>query len=235
MCQFANFPYSILAHQHNLSRKSGLSHQQIIQMYIPPRYKLTDIEEVRNFIQANSFGILINILDGKPWATHIPLELETNAAGEDVLVGHISKANPQWKTFAENSQVLTIFSAPHAYISSSWYDHENVPTWNYIAVHVYGSLRVMEGEELFQALKKLMDKYETTSAKPVQLERMTPEYVQKEMRGIVGFEIKVKEIHAAHKLSQNRDDKNYQNVITELEKRGEGYDVDIANAMKKIR
>ncbi len=204
-------------------------------MYIPSKYKITDIEEVRSFIQSNSFGILINILDEKPWATHIPLELETNSAGEAVLIGHVSKGNPQWKAFAENPQVMAIFAAPHAYISSSWYDHENVPTWNYIAVHVYGRLQVMEGEALFQALKKLVDRYEANSEKPVQLEKMSPEYVQREMRGIVGFEIKIEEIHAAKKLSQNRDNNNFQAVINELEKRGEGYDLDIAEAMKGLR
>lgn len=203
-------------------------------MYIPPKYKITDIEEIRSFIQYNSFGILVNVLDEKPWATHIPLALETNAAGEDVLVGHISKANPQWKAFEVNPQVMAIFAAPHAYISSSWYNHENVPTWNYIAVHVYGRLRVMEGEELFQALKKLTDKYEANSEKPVQLEKMTPEYLQREMRGIVGFEIRIEEMHAAQKLSQNRDAENFQNVINELEKRNEGYDINIANAMKQL-
>lgn len=204
-------------------------------MYIPPKYKITDIEEVRNFIQNNSFGILINMLEGKPWATHIPLELETNAASEDILIGHISKGNPQWKAFIENPQVMAIFSAPHAYISSSWYDHENVPTWNYIAVHVYGTLRVIEGDELFRALKKLTDKYEAGSEIPVQVEKMSPEYIQREMRGIVGFEIKIEEIHAAKKLSQNRDATNFQNVIQALEKRGAGYDLEIAKEMKKLK
>lgn len=203
-------------------------------MYVPPKYKITDINEVRHFIQVNSFGILVNMLEGKPWATHIPLELETNAEGEEVLIGHISKGNPQWKAFTENPQVMAIFAAPHAYISSSWYDHENVPTWNYIAVHVYGHLHVMEGEALFSALKKLVDKYEAASENPVRLENMSPEYVQREMRGIIGFEIKIEEVHAAKKLSQNRDATNFQRVINALENRNEGYDVEIAAAMKKL-
>lgn len=204
-------------------------------MYIPPKYKITDFEEIKNFIQVNSFGILVNVLNAKPWATHIPLELETNASGEDVLVGHLSKGNPQWKTFAENPQVMAIFSAPHAYISSSWYQHENVPTWNYIAIHIYGQLRIIEGEELYQSLIKLVNKYEAASQKPVQLERMSPEFVQREMRGIVGFEIKIEDIHAKQKLSQNRNEEDYQNIITELNKRGEGYDTAIAAAMKALR
>ncbi len=204
-------------------------------MYIPPKYKITDFEEIKNFIQVNSFGILVNILNGKPWATHIPLELETNASGEDMLIGHISKGNPQWKAFAENPQVMAIFSAPHAYISSSWYQHENVPTWNYIAIHIYGQLRIIEDEELYQSLIKLVNKYEAASQKPVQLEQMSPDFVQREMRGIVGFEIKIEEIHAKQKLSQNRDEEDYQNIITKLNERGEGYDTAIVAAMKALR
>lgn len=203
-------------------------------MYIPPKYKITDLEEVKDFIQVNSFGVLVNVLDEKPWATHIPLELETNAVGEDVLMGHISKANSQWKAFDENPQVMAIFSGPHAYISSSWYDHENVPTWNYVAVHIYGRLRVLEGEALFQALKRLVDKYEAVSERPVQLEKMTPEYVQREMRGIVGFEIKIEEIQGIQKLSQNQDTENFQHIIHELEKRDATHDSQIAAAMKNL-
>ena len=100
-------------------------------MHIPDLYKNEDKEAIRTFLKANAFGILINQTNGKLWATHIPLELEINKEGEEVLMGHISKENPQWTAFESNDQVLAVFTGPHAYISSSWYDHENVPTWNY--------------------------------------------------------------------------------------------------------
>jgi len=116
-------------------------------MYIPPYYENKDLSEIKKFLQENSFGILINVVDGKPWGTHIPMELETNAEGGDVLVGHIAKANPQWKHFDNNKEVLCIFNGPHAYVSSSWYKEEEVPTWNYIAVHVYGKLELLSDEE----------------------------------------------------------------------------------------
>jgi len=164
-------------------------------------------------------------------ATHIPLELSED---ETKLRGHIAKANPQWKNFQNNSEVMVIFPGPHAYVSSSWYDHENVPTWNYIAVHVYGKIQIIEGDELYSALKQLVDKYEKTSAYPVSIEKMSPEYVRQSIQGLVGFAIEITSIEAAYKLSQNRDRKNYVNVINELEKRGDHGSKSIAAEMKKI-
>ncbi|MCU0354015.1 MAG: FMN-binding negative transcriptional regulator, partial [Cytophagales bacterium] len=97
-------------------------------MYIPKYHRNDNIDEVKSFIEQNSFGILVSQADSKLWATHIPLELDRNENNKDVLYGHISRGNPQWRYFSDNSQVLAIFPGPHTYISSSWYDHENVPT-----------------------------------------------------------------------------------------------------------
>ncbi len=201
-------------------------------MYTPRDYKNDNIDEIKNFIQQNSFGVLVVEADGKITATHIPLELYKNEKGEDVLCGHISKANPQWKNFETTKEVLAIFSGPHTYISSSWYDHENVPTWNYIAAHVYGTIHIMNDEEVLKALKRLVNKYEKASEKPVDLDKMTPGYVEKEMKGVVGFEIKITKIEAAYKLSQNRDQKNHEAIIKELEKKGDPASIAIANEMK---
>ncbi|MBK7871398.1 MAG: FMN-binding negative transcriptional regulator [Saprospiraceae bacterium] len=204
-------------------------------MYTSNQNRNENIEEIRDFIKSNSFGILVNIFDGKPWATHIPILLETNDSGQDILVGHIARANPQWQNFTENPDVLAIFTAHHAYISSSWYNHENVPTWNYIAVHCYGKIRIIEGDALYQSLKKLMDKYEAYSENPMRLETMTEKLVQAQMRGILGFEILIEEMQANYKLSQNRKDEDYQNVIQELQKRGDENSIKIAHEMSKHR
>ncbi|MDX1941437.1 MAG: FMN-binding negative transcriptional regulator [Saprospiraceae bacterium] len=204
-------------------------------MYTSNYNRNENSEEIRAFVKANSFGILVNTLEDKPWATHIPMLLETNDAGEDILVGHIARANPQWHNFVKNSNVLAIFTAHHTYISSSWYNHENVPTWNYIAVHCYGKIRIIEGEELYQSLKNLMDKYEAYSEKPMRLEKMSEKLVQAQIRGIVGFEILVEEMQANYKLSQNRKDEDYRNVIQELEKRGDENSLKIAEEMSKRR
>ena len=202
-------------------------------MYIPNYYKNENIDEVRSFVAANSFGILVSQVKGKPWATHLPLELDKNAADQDVLLGHLSKGNPQWQSFTNNSDVLAIFSGVHSYVSPSWYNHENVPTWNYIAVHIYGKIKIIEGDALLQALKKIVDRYEAASQKPVSVETMSQKLLKKELRGIVGFEIQIETIEAAYKLSQNRDAVNHAQIIAELQKKGDPQSLGMANEMLK--
>jgi len=199
-------------------------------MYIPDLYKNEDQEAIRAFLRANAFGLLINQTNGKFWATHIPLELEINTEGEEVLMGHISKENPQWTAFESNDQVLAVFTGPHAYISSSWYDHENVPTWNYTAVHIYGKVKIIEGDAVIDLLTKLVDKYEKNSKCPVRVADLSQKTMM-QARGIVAFEIKIEEIQAVNKMSQNRDDKNYSNIISELEKTENPQSIAVAKEM----
>jgi transcriptional regulator len=201
-------------------------------MYVPAIYNNENKTEINAFLQENSFGILVNQTDGKLCATHIPLELETNKVGRQILQGHISKENPQWRGFTDNDQVLAIFPGPHSYISSSWYDHENVPTWNYIAVHVYGRIKIIEGDAVIEVLKKLVDKYEKKSKNPTRIEDLSATTML-QARGIVAFEIEIEEIQATKKMSQNRDDKNFQNIISELQKTNENQSIATANEMKK--
>lgn len=203
-------------------------------MFIPDIYKNENQEEIRAFLVKYGFGILVNQTNGKLCATHIPLELDTNKEGKEILLGHISKENPQWKGFADNDQVLAIFSGPNSYISSSWYNHENVPTWNYIAVHVYGKIKIIEGEAVIDSLKKLIDKYEQNSDNPIRIANLS-EQTMMQTRGIVAFEIEIQEIQATKKMSQNRDDIDHSNIILELEKTKSAQSIAVAKEMKKCR
>ncbi len=203
-------------------------------MFIPNSYKNENIEEVKSFLNENSFGILIGQVNGKISGTHIPMELDTDENGEDVLVGHIAKANPQSKNLKNNQEILAIFNGPHSYISSSWYQKEDVPTWNYVAVHVYGKVKIIEGKELLESLKKLVDKYEQTSENPVSVEKMSSRTL-KQINGIVGFSIKINEIQAAYKLSQNKEDTDYHTITSKLEKIGDSNSTGIAEEMKKTK
>ena len=202
-------------------------------MYIPELYKNENQEDIQNFIHQNGFGILINQNNGKLWATHIPLLLEEKD-GKQFLVGHVSKENPQAKSFKTNDEILAIFSGAHTYISSSWYDHENVPTWNYLAVHVYGKLQLHSPEESIEALKRLVNKYEAKSEKPIRVEDLSQKTML-QAHGIVSFEIEITAIEAKKKLSQNRDDKNYQTIISKLENSNDYQSIEVAKEMKKNR
>lgn len=186
-------------------------------MYIPRRYEEKDKEKIHAFIRGNSFAILISIHEGRPIGTHIPLKLETNAGGEDILVGHISKGNDQKHTLSDGVQVLAIFPGPHAYISPRWYTKMNVPTWNYLSVHVYGTIKIIEGEALKAALSRLVDTYEQHLPQPVHIDEIPEKSLHDDLRGIVGFEILVTEYQAAAKLSQNRDEQSYHQVIAHLD------------------
>jgi transcriptional regulator len=201
-------------------------------MYIPRRYEEKDQEKIHSFIRENSFGVLISVEEGLPAGTHIPLLLEKDADGRDVLMGHISRGNEQKYVLTDRAKVLVIFTGPHAYISPRWYTQMNVPTWNYIAVHVYGTVKIVEGDELHAALRRLMDHYEHPMPQPVKVEEIPERSYNENFRGIVGFKIYIDEIQAAYKLSQNRDEESYHHVIGELEK-GDDVAKGVAEEMKK--
>lgn len=201
-------------------------------MYIPDLYKNENQTEITQFLLEHSFGILVNRTNGKLWATHIPLELEQTKEGKSILFGHISKENPQWESFESDANVLAIFSGPHSYVSSSWYEKENVPTWNYIAVHVYGKVKIIEGDAVIASLKKLTNKYEAHSENPVRIEDLS-EKTMRQASGIVAFEIEIESIEAVKKMSQNRNEKDYHNVISELEKTEKVNSKEVAAVMKK--
>lgn len=198
-------------------------------MYTPKHFQNNNTGEIIEFVKANSFGTLVTA-GSKTLATHIPLELNTEG---NFLSGHISAANPQARELVDGTEVLCIFLAPHAYISSSWYNHQNVPTWNYIAVHIYGKIKLIEGSDAVQALKEMVDKYEATSENPVTIEGLSPDYLSRTLKGIVAFKVQVSSIKASYKLSQNRDTTNHNRIVDQLEKRGEHNDRAIAFEMKR--
>ncbi|MCX2720284.1 FMN-binding negative transcriptional regulator [Lentiprolixibacter aurantiacus] len=200
-------------------------------MYIPLQYRNENLEEVKDFLRDNAFAILVSQVDNRPWATHLPLELETTPKGKQVLTGHMARRNPQWKHFQPDTQVLAIFNGPHAYISSSWYQDEEVPTWNYVAVHIYGTLRILKEEEVMASLHRLVDKYEAQSKHPVSLSEMSDQTLR-QVNGVVGFQIDIEEVQAAFKLSQGRE-KDHERIIEELCKRNRGGDSGIIKHMDK--
>ncbi len=196
-------------------------------MYTPAYAKNENEEDLKDFIRKNGFGIVVSKVDGKLWATHIPLILVGNK-----LQGHVSRGNKQWRVLPQNEEVMVIFQGPHTYVSSSWYDHENVPSWNYVAVHVYGKAHIQSEEELIESLRQLTNKYEKDSVHPISVDTMSKKFLHTELRGTIGFEITIERMEASYKLSQNRDEKNHTQIISELEKRGDENSVSVANEMR---
>jgi len=166
-------------------------------------------------MRENPFAILISQTSEGPFATHLPLAIHQN--GEQVILrGHVARANPHWQHLKSQPQALVIFHGPHAYISTTNYEtHENVPTWNYGAVHAYGEARVFsEPEQLLPVLHELIGTFEARYAG--QWAELSEAYRQRMLSHIVGFEIAVTKIEAKFKLSQNRTKQEQENVIASL-------------------
>jgi transcriptional regulator len=195
-------------------------------VYIPEHFRVPDHADAIAFMRANPFAILISSApsstpaspnDDGPFATHLPVFV-VESAEHLVLRGHVAKANPHWRYLEQNPQCLTIFHGPHAYVSASNYTtRENVPTWNYGAVHVYGKARTFASpEELQGVLNQLIGTFEPAYAE--QWASFSESYRERMLSHIVGFEIAVSKIEAKFKLSQNRTKEEQANVIASLGK-----------------
>jgi len=204
-------------------------------MYLPPLYAVTDEALIHDFIRQNEFAVIVSVDEtGAPTATHLPLELRVNARGERRLAGHFAKANPHWRALTPEKTVLVIFSGPHAYISPRWYDHPNVPTWNYMTVHAYGYAQLIEDEaEVLAHLTRMVSRYEAQPGE-YKLEEQPPGVLQ-QMQGVVAFEIVVTRVEAKFKLSQNRHANDYANIITQLKQREDALSRQVAEAMQQIK
>ena len=184
-------------------------------MYIPEHFRVEDRAAALAFMRANPFAILVSSASQSPFATHVPVIIRE--CGERLIIrGHVAKANPHWKVLQDHSTCLIIFHGPHAYISPANYEtREAVPTWNYAAVHVYGSAKTFaDPEQLLGILRDLIPTFET--AYEQQWDSLSGTYQQRMLSHIVGFEVSVTRIEAKFKLSQNRTRKEQQQIIDSL-------------------
>ncbi len=186
-------------------------------MYLPASFAVSDPDKLAEVIGQYSFATLITTTEGVPFATHLPILHRLRAGTPGVLVGHVARANPQWQHFANPTESLAIFSGPHAYVSPSWYATElAVPTWNYIAVHVYGVPRVIEDEAWLEALlDEMVKRYESNRPQPWP-NQLPDDFRRNLLRSIVGFEMPISRIEGKFKLSQNRPEQDRANVVREL-------------------
>lgn len=201
-------------------------------MYIPKLYKSEDLNLMKDIIRENAFALLISSAE-KIRATHSMMILNEDDPENRYIETHISRANPQAKLLQDGSEVLCDFLGAHAYISSSWYDHINVSTWNYEAVQVYGKVKLMNHDELYHHLDKLTAKYEKPRQCPVMLDDMGKTFVEKEMKGAFGMKIFPTEIFITRKLSQNRKENDFRNIIDHLEQ-GDENAKQMAEKMKSL-
>lgn len=202
-------------------------------MYIPKIYKSEDENLMKEIIHENGFAMLISNKE-KLWATH-SMFLINESKDDFYLETHCSQANFQAKVLKDGDEVLCDFLGANAYISSSWYDHINVSTWNYEAVQVRGKIKLMTDDELYDHLRKLTLKYEQKQKCPVFAETVGEENIREEMKGAFGMNIFPTEIYIASKLSQNRKENDYQNIINELQQSPDDNSRKVAARMESLR
>jgi transcriptional regulator len=170
-------------------------------MYIPSAFAVDDRAALQAVMDAYSFATLVSVDAGRPFATHLPLLLDAGRGAHGVLIGHVARANPQWRQL-EQAEALAIFQGPHAYISPAWYGPgpASVPTWNYVAVHAYGVVRIIEDAGLVaEQLRALVERHEVGSDWS-----LDAAYAGKLQAGVVAFELEITRLEGKFKLSQNK-------------------------------
>jgi transcriptional regulator len=190
-------------------------------MYNLPYYKEQDKEEVFKFMQEHPFVFLTGAdAENKPVATQVPVFIDEKD-GKLFLTGHIMRNTDHHKAFEQNPNVLAVFTGPHTYVSGTWYDNPHqASTWNYMSVHAKGKIIFGDGDELIAILKRLSLHYEDNKSSSTTIfDNLSPAYLEPLMKAIVSFEIEVTGLQHVFKLSQNRDEKSYDNIVNELKKK----------------
>lgn len=198
-------------------------------MYIPEHFAMTETTVAYKVIQENSFATLFSVHKGKPFATHLPLLLNKE---KTYLYGHFARSNTQWKDI-QNQTVLAVFHGPHCYISPSWYEtNQAVPTWNYVTLHVYGEVELIEDEhELMSSLNDMVLEYEAPD-NSYRLQDVDVELLHGMTKGIQGFKIKINKMEGKAKLSQNHSLHRQELIIKQLEQIPFPNEQQIASLMK---
>jgi transcriptional regulator len=202
-------------------------------MYDLPYYKEKDPEIVKQFIREHPFAFLVGSNEEhKPIATQIPVFIDEKE-GKLFLTGHMMRNTDHHKAFSSNSNVLVVFTGPHTYVSASWYTNKHTgSTWNYMSVHAKGVLKFLDEEALRAVLKRTTTHFENNPHSGANFDDLPKEYVDRMAKAIVAFEIEVKEMDHVFKLSQDRDEKSYDNIMVQLKSKG-GDAKTIAELMEK--
>jgi transcriptional regulator len=198
-----------------------------VEMYTPAHFQEERTSILHELMRARPLAALVTCGPGGLMANHVPLLLDSAPAPYGKLRGHVSKADEQWRELVEGGEVLAIFSGAEGYISPSWYATKQqtgrvVPTWNYVAVHAYGAVRLFEEiGELRAFLEALTTEHEHKFNLPWEISDAPPAYVEGQLRAIVGFEITIARLEGKWKMSQNRTAADRAGVVAGLSERGE--------------
>jgi transcriptional regulator len=193
-------------------------------MYVPRHNEEKRVAVMHALMVAEPLATIITLGASGLFASHIPMVLEEGDSEFGVLKGHISRANPQWRDFTPTVDALAIFAGHQHYITPTWYpgtkEHgKEVPTWNYVVVHAYGPLKVIQDAEwLLKNVEKLTNIHEARSPVPWKVSDAPADFIQSQLRGIVGLELPIQRLEGKWKVSQNRTETERRGVIEGLAK-----------------
>ena len=209
-------------------------------LYQPPAFREERPEVLRGLIRSARLAMLVsNGPDGVPDVTHLPLLL-VEEDGAEALIGHVARGNPHWRRLADAGRAVAVFQGVEAYVSPNWYPskaehHKVVPTWNYEAVHAEGPVEIVEdAERLHDFVARLTAAREAAQPRPWSVADAPAAFVAGQLRGIVGFSLRVERLVGKRKLSQNRAPADRDGAITGLEASGDARDQDAASAMRTV-
>lgn len=191
-------------------------------MYTPPAFAETRLPVLHDAIRGAGLANLVTMGSGGLLATPLPLLLDADAGPHGTLLGHLARANPQWRTFDPGVEALAIFKGPDSYITPSWYETKRetgkvVPTWNYVTVHAYGRLEVFEDAgALLEAVTRLTERHENARPAPWAVDDAPPDFIRSQLKGIVGLRLAITRIEGKWKMSQNRPAADREGVAAGL-------------------
>jgi len=201
-------------------------------MYIPKHNQLEDRAALLAYMRAYSFAALASAGPAGLMATHLPFVIEEQD-GRITLLAHMARANPQWRDFAAAAETLVIFMQPHAYVSPRLYDsRQNVPTWNYVAVHAYGRPELIEERAAkLELQRKLIRQHDAGYL--AQMAELPESYIDAKLAAIVSFSLAVTRIEARYKLSQDKNPAERERIARELEAGGDSVAAETARLMRE--
>lgn len=187
-------------------------------MYTPQAFQETDLCKLHDWMERSSFALLVSGEDDELVASHLPLLLDRSNGELGTVRGHMARANPQWES-AQDRSVMLVYSGPHAYISPTWYQADNVvPTWNYVAVHAYGTLEVVhDADQLLEIVRDTVDVNESGMPSPWSLDSVDFQFSSSLLKAIVGFRVRIERLEGKTKLNQNHDVARRQLVVQALQ------------------
>jgi transcriptional regulator len=207
-------------------------------MYTPSNFAIKDLHELQQQILGTRLALLVTHGEQGLQASHLPLLLNTTEGPNGTLYGHFAKANPQWKELQIGAEALVIFPGADAYVSPGFYptkaEHgRHVPTWNYVAVHAYGSAEVFtDAERLLTLVSALTDRHEASRAEPWKVADAPADYIDGMLKAIVGFALPIQRLEGKRKLSQNRNPVDIAGVREGLAASPDAHDQALAHLMR---